>query len=382
MINQSRLPNVGTTIFTTISALAEEHNAINLGQGFPDYDGPDYLRERLAYHVMNGRNQYPPMAGVLSLREQISRKVNDLYGRNVDPSSEVTVVPGATEALFCAIMATVRAGDEVIVFDPAYDSYAPAIQLAGAKDIHIPLQAPSFQIDWQRVKDTVNSRTRMIVLNSPHNPTGAVLSPEDLDELAALVRNTNIILLSDEVYEHLVFDDANHQSLLSREELAERSFVVSSFGKTYHVTGWKTGYCIAPELLTRELRKVHQFVTFVGVTPIQLALADMMAHRPQHCVELASFYQAKRDLFANALQASKFRLTPAPGTYFQLVDYSELSSLGDMEFASWLTTQAKVAAVPVSCFYQQPPAAQKLVRFCFAKHDDTLLKAAALLSRL
>ncbi|MFK8019870.1 MAG: pyridoxal phosphate-dependent aminotransferase [Pseudomonadales bacterium] len=374
-MKNSRLPNVGTTIFTTVSALAAEQGAINLGQGFPDYDGPQYLRERLTHHVMTGNNQYAPMAGILELRQQISTKVQTLYQRSVDPVSEVTVLPGATVALFAAIMATVQTGDEVIVFDPAYDSYEPGIQMAGGKAVHIPLSAPHFAIDWQRVKDSITSRTRMIVLNSPHNPTGATLSADDLDELARLVRGTDILLLSDEVYEHLVFDGEQHQSLLRHAELADRAFVVSSFGKTYHVTGWKTGYCIAPAALTAELRKIHQFVTFVGVTPIQLALSDMMREHPDHCAELAAFYQAKRDRFVRALAGSKFKIEPASGSFFQLVDYSDVSDMGDMAMAQWLTREVKVAAIPISVFYEQAPK-QHFIRFCFAKQDATLQEAA------
>lgn len=276
----SKLPAVGTTIFTVISQLAQECGAINLGQGFPDFDGPNELRELACRYVREGHNQYSPMAGVLKLREQIAAKVARLYNRQVCADTEITVVPGATEAIFCAITAAVQPGDEVIVFDPAYDCYEPAIELAGGKAVHIPLQAPAFGIDWQRVKEAINRNTRMIVINTPHNPTGAVLSADDLDQLAALVRDTPILVLADEVYEHLVFEANRHRSILAHPELAERSFAVFSFGKTYHVTGWKTGYCVAPPALTAELRKVHQFVTFVGVTPIQCALADFMESTP------------------------------------------------------------------------------------------------------
>lgn len=377
----SKLPDVGTTIFTVISALAQQQGAINLGQGFPDYDGPDYLRERLAHYVREGFNQYPPMIGVEALREQIARKVHRLYDRKVSTDSEVTVVPGATEALFCAIMASVKPGDEVIVFDPAYDSYEPAVQLAGGKAIHIALQPPQFCIDWQQVKDAITPRTRMIILNSPHNPTGAVLSGGDLESLAELVRDTNILLLADEVYEHLVFDGMSHQSLLLIEELYQRAFVVSSFGKTFHVTGWKTGYCVAPPLLSAELRKVHQFVTFVGVTPVQWALADFMQAEPDYCLQLAGFYQAKRDLFRTALNDSGFQITPSSGTYFQLADYSQISEKNDCDMAEWLTKEVKVAAIPVSVFCAAP-VEHRYVRFCFAKQDDTLLEAAERLSSI
>ncbi|MEM8500375.1 MAG: pyridoxal phosphate-dependent aminotransferase [Pseudomonadota bacterium] len=375
----SKLPDVGTTIFTVISALAQQQGAINLGQGFPDYDGPDYLCARLAHYVREGFNQYPPMIGVEALREQISLKVQRLYDRRVSADSEITVVPGATEALFCAIMASVKPGDEVIVFDPAYDSYEPAVQLAGGKTIHISLQPPRFSIDWQQVKDAINPRTRMIILNSPHNPTGAVFSAGDLASLAELVRETSILLLADEVYEHLVYDGMSHQSLLLIEELYQRAFVVSSFGKTFHVTGWKTGYCVAPPLLTAELRKVHQFVTFVGVTPVQWALADFMQAEPDYCLQLAGFYQAKRDLFCSALSDSGFELTPSAGTYFQLADYSQITAKQDCDMAEWLTKEVKVAAIPISVFCETP-SEHRYVRFCFAKQDDTLLEAAARLS--
>lgn len=377
----SKLPHVGTTIFTVISQLAQDCGAINLGQGFPDYDGPELLRERLAYYVREGFNQYAPMAGVLKLREQIALKVEQLYGRRVCADREVTVVPGATEGLYCAITACVRPGDEVIVFDPAYDSYEPAVELCGGRAIHIPLLPPDFAIDWQRVKEAVSARTRIIILNSPHNPTGAILSAQDLSELADIVRDTDIFLLSDEVYEHLVYDGLAHQSLLRHEELAERAFVVSSFGKTYHVTGWKTGYCVAPPALTVELRKVHQYVTFVGITPIQWALADFMEACPEHCTELPVFYQRKRDIFCDAMAGSRFRFTPTPGTYFQLMDYSEISDRGDQDMAEWLTREQGVAAIPISVFYQSPPDC-RYVRFCFAKEDETLKRAAQKLSEI
>ncbi|MFK7730655.1 MAG: pyridoxal phosphate-dependent aminotransferase [Pseudomonadales bacterium] len=377
----SKLPDVGTTIFTVISALAQQQGAINLGQGFPDYDGPDYLRERLAHYVNEGFNQYPPMIGVEALREQIALKVQRLYDRQVSTDAEVTVVPGATEALFCAIMACVKSGDEVIVFDPAYDSYEPAVQLAGGKTIHLALQPPQFSIDWQQVKDAINPRTRMIIINSPHNPAGSVLSAQDLATLAELVRNTNILILADEVYEHLVYDDLSHQSMLLHDELYQRAFVVSSFGKTFHVTGWKTGYCVAPPLLSAELRKVHQFVTFVGVTPIQWALADFMKTEPEYCLTLSDFYQNKRDLFCNALSDSGFQVSPSSGTYFQLADYSQISDKQDQHMAEWLTKEVKVAAIPISVFCEAP-FEHRYVRFCFAKQDDTLLEAAARLSHI
>lgn len=377
----SKLPAVGTTIFTVIGELANRHEAINLGQGFPDFSAPQGLLDRVDYHIQQGHNQYAPMAGVASLREAIAAKVEQSYGRPVSAEREVTVTPGATEALYCAITACIRPGDEVIVFDPAYDSYEPAIELSGGRAVHLPLLPPTFAIDWQRVRDAINPRTRMIILNSPHNPTGATLSAADLETLAELVRETDILLLSDEVYEHLVYDGETHHSLLSHAELAARAFVVFSFGKTYHVTGWKTGYCIAPAALTAELRKVHQYVTFVAVTPIQLALADFMRDCPEHYQQLPGFYQRKRDLFCEHMAGSRFRFTPAQGTFFQLMDYSDISDRDDMAMAEWLTREQGVAAIPVSVFYKEPPAA-RYVRFCFAKQDDTLIKAAELLCRI
>ncbi|WP_275096649.1 pyridoxal phosphate-dependent aminotransferase [Sedimenticola hydrogenitrophicus] len=377
----SKLPAVGTTIFTVIGELANRHQAINLGQGFPDFSAPQALLDRVDYHIQHGHNQYAPMAGVATLREAIAAKVEQSYGRPISADREVTVTPGATAALYCAITACVRPGDEVIVFDPAYDSYEPAIQLSGGCAVHLPLLPPAFAIDWQRVKDAINPRTRMIILNSPHNPTGATLSADDLATLAELVRDSDILLLSDEVYEHLIYDGETHQSLLCHAELAARAFVVYSFGKTYHVTGWKTGYCIAPAALTAELRKVHQYVCFVAVTPIQLALADFMRDCPEHYRQLPAFYQRKRDLFCERMSGSRFRFSPAKGTFFQLMDYSEINELDDMAMAEWLTREKGVAAIPVSVFYKEPPAA-RYVRFCFAKQDETLIKAAELLCRI
>ncbi|NIB42589.1 pyridoxal phosphate-dependent aminotransferase [Pseudomaricurvus alkylphenolicus] len=378
---RSKLPHVGTTIFTEISQLALDCQAINLGQGFPDFDGPDLLRERLCHYVQQGFNQYAPLAGIPKLREQIASKVKRLYGYNACPDTEVTVVPGATEAIYCAITACVGSGDEVIVFDPAYDCYEPTVALCGGKTIHIPLQPPKFGIDWQRVKDAVSPRTRMIILNSPHNPTGALLSAEDMQTLREVVKDTNILLLSDEVYEHLVYDGQQHESLLRYPDLMQRAFVVSSFGKTYHVTGWKTGYCVAPSLLTTELRKVHQYVTFVGITPIQWALADFMEACPQHCDELPAFYQKKRDIFLDAMASSRFDMIPTPGTYFQLAEYSAISDKTDREMVQWLTREQGVAAIPISVFYQQAPD-MRYVRFCFAKSEATLVEAAKLLCQL
>lgn len=379
----SKLPNVGTTIFTTMSQLAAEHGAINLSQGFPDFDGPLELREAVARHVMAGHNQYAPMSGLPALREQVAAKIARSYGASVCPDAEVTITPGATEAIFCAIQAVVRPGDEVIVFDPCYDSYEPSVELAGGTCVHVPLALPDFAIDWQQLADAISPRTRMIVINSPHNPSGALISHAELDQLAALIRERDIYLLSDEVYEHLVFDGVQHASVLAHGELYARAFVVSSFGKTYHVTGWKTGYVVAPPALSAELRKVHQYVNFCGVTPLQWALADFMAAQPQHVDELPDFYQQKRDLFCGLLADSRFSFRPAPGTYFQLADYSAIrNDLDDIAMSQWLTREHGVATIPVSVFYQNPPAEMRLVRFCFAKREETLRAAAERLARI
>jgi len=371
----SKLPKVGTTIFTVMSQLAAKHNAVNLGQGFPDFECPQALRDALAHHVQAGRNQYAPMTGVAALREEIARKTEAVYGRRTDADSEVTVTSGATEALFAAIAAVVRPGDEVIVLDPCYDSYDPAITLSGGRAVHIPLIAPHFGVDWQRVRDTLSARTRLIMINSPHNPTGAMLSRADLDTLAELLRGSETLVLSDEVYEHIVFDGRRHESVLAHAELSARSFAVSSFGKTYHITGWKLGYCVAPPALSAEFRKVHQYLTFCSFQPAQWALADFMRTSPQHYRDLPDFYQARRDYFATAMAASRFQLLPVQGAYFQVVDYSQISERNDVDFSRWLTESVGVAAIPVSAFYETAPD-QRLIRFCFAKQESTLDAAA------
>ncbi|XEG71365.1 pyridoxal phosphate-dependent aminotransferase [Pseudomonas sp. abacavir_1] len=373
----SKLPNVGTTIFTRMSQLAAECGALNLSQGFPDFDGPAALREAVARHVMAGHNQYCPMTGLPALREQVAAKVAAFYGRNVSADAEVTITPGATEAIFCAVQALIRPGDEAIVLDPCYDSYEPSVELAGGRCVHVPLNLPDFRIDWQRLADAITPRTRLIFLNSPHNPSGALIDRTDLDRLAALIREREIYVISDEVYEHLIYDGVQHASVLAHDELYARAFVVSSFGKTYHVTGWKTGYVVAPQALSAEMRKIHQYVNFCGVTPLQWALADFMAAHPEHLRELPGFYQAKRDLFCDLLNGSRFSFQRAAGTYFQVVDYSAIRpDLDDVAMAEWLTREHGVAAIPVSVFYQQAPADMRLVRFCFAKKEETLRQAA------
>ena len=361
--------------------MAAEHQALNLSQGFPDFDAPQGLLDAVTKYFHAGRNQYPPMMVVVELRAAIAAKVADLYGLELDMDTELTVTSGATEALFCAIATVVQAGDEVIVFDPAYDSYEPAVNLQGAQTRHIPLQGPDYRVDWDRVADAIGPKTRMIILNTPHNPTGSVWGAEDMQALTALVQGTGIYLLGDEVYEHMVFDGAEHQSLCRYPELFARSFVVSSFGKTYHATGWKIGYCAAPKSLTSELRKIHQYVTFTSITPVQLGLAEYMSAHPEHHQTLPAFYQAKRDLFADLVAPSRFRLEPSAGTYFQLLDYSAISSEPDTEMAVRLTQQHKLASIPMSVFYKDKPDSLRL-RFCFAKDDATLRAAAEILCQL
>jgi len=378
---ETKLPKVGTTIFSVMSQLAVEHKAVNLGQGFPDFETPPSLREALTRAMAEGHNQYAPGIGLGALREQIAIKTERLYGRHVSPDTEITVTSGATEAIFAAIAAVVRAGDEVIVFDPAYDSYEPAIDLQGAVAVHIPLSLPGFSIPWQRVRDAITPRTRMIMINSPHNPSGAVLAKEDLDTLADIVRDTGIIVLSDEVYEHIVFDGAVHQSVLGHAELAARSFVVSSFGKTYHCTGWKVGYCVAPKALTAEFRKVHQYLTFCTFNPAQWAFAEFLASTPEHYLELPAFYQTKRDRFRDLMKGSRFGLLDVPGGYFQLADYSQIRDIDDINFAEWLVREGGVAAIPLTPFYATPPDT-RLIRFCFAKVDSTMEAAAERLCKL
>jgi len=380
-IIDSKLPGLGTTIFTVMSQLAQECGAINLSQGFPDFAAPSLLLERVAHHLQAGHNQYAPMPGLPELRRQIALKTERMYARQTDADAEVTVTSGATEALFTAIMAFVHRGDEVIVFDPAYDSYDPAVTLAGGRAVHIPLLAPDFRIDWDRVADAIGARTRMMVLNTPHNPTGTILDDDDLRTLARLVAATNILLLGDEVYEHIIFDGRRHASLLRYPELEARSLVMSSFGKTFHMTGWKIGYCVASAQLTSEFRRVHQYVQFCVATPMQYALADFLEAEPNAYLDLPAFYEAKRDAFCEMLGPSRLSLTPSAGTYFQLVDYAGITTEPDTEFARRLTTEAGVASIPVSVFYASPPN-QHLLRFCFAKDTQTLARATEILCEI
>ena len=376
----SKLPNVGTTIFTVMSRLAAEHKAINLSQGFPDFDCAPELRALLAKYVNSGLNQYPPMAGVAPLREAIAEKMASHYGAAYDPEHEVTVVPGATYGIFTAIAAMVRPGDEVILFEPAYDSYAPSVEVNGGRPVYVQLKFPDYSIDWQQVQNAITPKTRMIVVNTPNNPTASVFSAEDLRMLEGMLRGTGITVVSDEVYEHIVFDGHRHQSMAHFPGLAERSFVVSSFGKTYHVTGWKTGYVLAPRELTAEFRKVHQYNAFVTNAPVQYALAEYMKNRDAY-LELAAFYQNKRDFFLAGIKGSRFEPLPSRGTFFQNLRYDAISDEKDTDLAVRLTTEHGVAAIPVSVFYREPPP-HKVLRFCFAKSEETLEKGAQILSRI
>ena len=377
---ESRLPSVGTTIFTVMSRLAAELGAINLSQGFPDFECDPDLVEAVAHHMRAGRNQYAPMPGVLALREAIAAMYQSWYGRTYDPQTEVTITSGATEAIFNAIAACVHPGDEVIVFEPCYDSYVPGIVLNGGIPVVVSLRFPDYSVDWEAVRRAITPRTRLLLINTPHNPTGAVLSADDIRELAATVEGTQAIVIGDEVYQHIIFDGLRHESLARNDALAARSFVVGSFGKTYHTTGWKVGYAVAPAALTTELRKVHQYVTFSTSTPVQHAIADFLA-AGRGLRELAPFFQAKRDLFLELMRGSRFRPLPSRGSYFQLMDYSAIADEADADFAVRLTREHGVASIPTSPFLYRSQAPYVL-RFCFAKKDDTLAAAAARLRHI
>ena len=368
----TKLPKVGTTIFTVMSQLAMEHQAVNLGQGFPDFDVPPRLIEALNRAMREGKNQYAPMTGIPALRQAIAAKTELCYGYRPDADSEITVVSGASEAIFDAIHAVVRPGEEVIVLDPCYDSYEPAIDLAGGIPVHVPLDPQTFAVDWDRVRAAVTPKTRLLMINSPHNPSGAMFDADDIARLGELLNDTGIWLLSDEVYEHIVFDGRRHESVLRYPQLRERAFVVSSFGKTYHCTGWKIGYCIAPSALSAELRKVHQYNSFCSFAPAQWAFAEMIEAEPAHYQGLGAFYQDKRDGFREQLLTTRLKPLPVPGGYFQLVDYSAVSDLNDAQFCRWLTVEKGVAAIPLSPFYESPPPEQRLARLCFAKNRATL----------
>ena len=375
-IAPSKLPDQGVTIFSTMTALAQRLNALNLSQGFPDFPAPPALLDLLAEATHAGFNQYAPGDGLLSLREQVALSFQQYRQVTIDPIHNVTIVPGATIALFCAIQALVHTGDEVIIFDPCYDSYAPAVTLAGGRCIHLNLTAPHFQVNWQAFADALSAKTKMVIVNTPHNPTGAIWSKEDWQQLEDLIADKNIYVLSDEVYEHLVFDGQQHYSACQFPILKDRSLVVGSFGKTFHVTGWKTGYCIAPPQLMQLFRQIYQFTSFCGNTPAQVALSQYMQHYPQHMAELSQFYQQKRDLFLAGLGNTAWTWHATQGTYFQLLDYSTMyPDWDDRQMCDYLAHEHKIVGIPVSAFYQVPPSNQRLIRFCFAKTEETLNQA-------
>jgi methionine aminotransferase len=377
---QTKLPETGTSIFAVMSQMAVEHQAVNLSQGFPDFPISTELIERVHYYMKAGFNQYAPMPGVKSLREAIAKMFSDKYGAAYHPDTEINITAGATQALYTAISAFIREGDEAIIFEPAYDCYAPAVTINGGLVKYARLQFPDFTINWDELPRMINHRTRLIIINSPQNPTGSVLHKEDMERLEKLTQGTDIIVLSDEVYEHLIFDGLEHQSACLFPELAKRTLVIGSFGKTFHATGWKTGFVLAPEKLMTEFRKVHQFVVFAANTPIQHAIADFIGNKKNY-LHLGDFYQAKRDFFVRGLSNSRFKPLPARGTYFQLLDYSAISDKPEMEFARWLVEEHKIAAIPVSAFYKNGDD-HKVLRFCFAKKEETLSQAAKILSEI
>lgn len=377
---ESKLPGVGTTIFSLMTKLANENNAINLSQGFPDFDVPAELVAMVEKYMRAGHNQYAPMQGVLALREKIAAKTKELYSSTYDPATEITVTSGATEALFAAIAAVVQPGDEVIVFEPAYDSYVPAIRLNGGIPVYVKLKFPDYHIDWDEIRRAISTKTRLLILNFPHNPTGSILTKEDISELKQIVQNSNLLIISDEVYEHIVFDGYLHESLCRYPETALRSFIISSFGKTYHATGWKIGYCLAPAPLSKEFQKIHQFITFASNTPVQFAFAEFMENKAVF-VNLSRFYQKKRDRFLSFLKNSRFKILPCRGTYFQMLDYSTISAESDVQFSKRMTVEYGVASIPPSVFYHQQDD-HKVLRFCFAKRDETLKKAGEKLSAI
>ena len=370
-----KLSGVGTTIFTVMSRLAAEKGAVNLGQGFPDFEPPEALREAVTRHLGMRHNQYAPMAGLPALLEQVAVTAAGRFRIDVDPHAEITVTAGGTEAIFCAIQAVVHPGDEVILLDPCFDCYAPAVELAGGRAVHVPLSRPGFSIDFDRLAGALTPQTRLLVINTPHNPSGAIVGEEAWRQLGALLEGTETLVLSDEVYERLVYDGRGHASVLSQPALRGRAFAVFSFGKVFNATGWKVGYCIAPREMTAALRRVHQYVTFAVSAPVQWAMADYLATRPAFLDELAGFYQARRDRFIGLLEGSRFRCSPSPGTYFQLLDYSAVSDQSDTDFCQELLVQHGVAAIPLSPLCERPMDS-RLLRFCFAKSDETLLAAA------
>ena len=377
---QSKLPDLELTIFAVMTQLAHQHSAINLSQGFPDFDTYPELISLVEKYMREGHNQYAPMQGVMPLREQIAEKVYDMYGAQYDPVTEITVTSGATESIFAAITAAVSKDDEVIIVEPAYDAYAPVVQLSGGIPVYLQLKFPDYHMDWDEFAKAVSSKTKLIILNYPHNPTGAVLSQEDMSNLSRIVENTQALIVSDEAYEHIVFDGLRHESIARHPQLARRSFVICSFGKTYHTTGWKIGYCLAPEPLSTELQKIHQYLTFASNTPVQLAYAEFMQNKELY-LNLPEFYQQKRDLFLELIAESRFRPLPCKGTYYQMLDYSQISDEPDIAVAKRLTAEHGVAAIPPSALYHQKED-HKVLRFCFAKKSETLEKAAEKLCRI
>jgi methionine aminotransferase len=377
---KSKLPKVGTTIFTVMSQLANENKAINLSQGFPDFESSSELIGLVNVAMKKGLNQYAPMPGILALREQIAEKTQKLYGTIYHPESEITVTAGATQAIYTAIAATIREGDEVIIFTPAYDCYEPAIELNGGRTVFVQMHAPNYKVNWEQVKKLINQRTKMIIINTPHNPTGTVLEEEDMLALEKIVSDTDIVLISDEVYEHIIFDGKQHQSASKYPGLAERSFIVSSFGKTFHNTGWKMGYCIAPKNLMVEFRKAHQFIIFSANTPLQHGLSEYLKNEDNY-LSLNSFYQEKRDLFTKLIKDSRFKVLPSSGTYFQLLSYKKITDIDDTDYAIELTEKHKIASIPVSVFYHQR-VDEKVLRFCVAKKEETLHQAAEILNKV
>lgn len=375
-----KLPDVGTTIFDVMGKLSNEYGAINLSQGFPDFPVSEELIGLVENYMKKGFNQYAPMYGIQPLREELCRKIEKLYAASYHPEKEINITSGATQAIYTAVASVVNPGDEVILFTPAYDSYAPTVKVHGGKAVYSKLKAPEYTVNWDEVKTLINSRTRMIIINSPHNPTGSILSLEDMQQLEKLTRNTDIVILSDEVYEHIIFDGARHQSLMRFPGLVERSFVVFSFGKTFHSTGWKMGYCLAPENLMKEFRSIHQFIVYSCNTPVQYALADFLKNKDNY-LGISSLYEKKRDVFISLIKESRFKFSPSRGSYFQLLDYSHITDEKDTDFAVRMTKENRVASIPVSVFY--PDAFdQKVLRFCFAKREETLEKAAEILCKI
>lgn len=376
----SKLPDVGTTIFTIMSRMAAEHNAINLSQGFPDFNCHEELIELVEYYMRKGFNQYAPMQGIPVLRQKISEKISRLYGHKYDPETEINITAGATQAIYTVASAVIKPGDEVILFEPAYDSYSPSVKINGGIPVYVPLNKRDFSIDWDSLSRAITEKTRMIFLNSPHNPTGSVINDTDIKNFEDILRNKNILILSDEVYEHIIFDNKKHISVSASKELSKKAFVISSFGKTYHTTGWKMGYCAAPERLMKEFRKIHQFIVFAVNTPVQYAYAEYMENE-SHYLNLNYFYEQKRNLLLKHLNNSRWDIKPAAGTYFQLLGYSRITDMNDMEFAEKLTKEAGIATIPLSPFYNDKRS-ENLLRICFAKKDDVLEEAAKILSNI